>query len=406
MRNFTTTSDECPLPIPAGPSPGYGPPEALNRSGERGAIVLRHAMMGGGADAEALMRTLIDKDPFQVAQIRESFIYLYRRSVEFDINTETEGGFANGLLALIRGPLDNDVQLLDDMKDQPRAKAKVMNDVLLGRSNADLRAIKRAFQQAFNQTLEDVLLSSQFFDAGAHFKIVLGAKRAEESEPVLETSVERDVQAIYDAEERPKPDRTPISIIMSQRNDSQIRAIAERYRQLHARTLEDLFEKHFQGSLQAALLFQLRHAMNKPVHRAMLLAEAIEAIEADWDFQEQLLISRIVRYHWNPNDMRAVRAAFDNLYRRSLSKQLSREPQEAYRRLLLGCIGALPISEEPPASPASDLSAEAWPHPDEHRAPGNIGAAASWDFHLYRVPPPAPPTTGKDVLREPGRLGH
>ncbi len=54
-------------------------------------------------------------------------------------------------------------------------KESVLNDVLLARSNADMAAIKRAYQATYHQPLENVVRGDLSMKTERHFMMVLAA---------------------------------------------------------------------------------------------------------------------------------------------------------------------------------------------------------------------------------------
>ncbi len=55
--------------------------------------------------------------------------------------------------------------------------------------------------------------------------------------------------------------------------------------------------------MQNALLYQLRNALNKPGAAALLLEEAMSGMGT----RDHLLVSRVVRYHWDQRFMAEVK---------------------------------------------------------------------------------------------------
>jgi len=201
-------------------------------------------MKGFGTDEKTLIRVLANKDPLQVVVIREAYQRLHRRDLIADIKSEVSGSFEDGLVALVRGPLLHDVHLLHDATDGPGTKEKVLNDVLLGRSNADINAIKSQYHHTFGKRLEEVIRGDLSMKTERHFLIVLQAQRAEDSAPVVKAEVDRDVNDLYDATEgKVGTDEMKVCSILSTRNDNQIRAIAQEYQKKYARNLEDVIRR-------------------------------------------------------------------------------------------------------------------------------------------------------------------
>ncbi|KAJ0106972.1 hypothetical protein J7T55_011067 [Diaporthe amygdali] len=325
-----------PASFPTPVSPGYGPPQGIQWDANPTANAIRKAMKGFGTDEKTLIRELADKDPFQVHAINDAYQRNHRRNLVADLKDETSGWFEYGLVQLARGPLLADVHLLFDAMEGPGTKERALNDVLLGRSNADINAIKNAYRQVFHRDLLAAVKDDLSLKTERHFEIVLSAQRAEDSAPVNKPDVDRDVDAIYSATEgKLGTDEMRVCSILSTRNDNQIRAIAHEYKLKYARDLETVIKKEFRGHMEEALLFQLRRGMDKYMHQAILLEDAM----AGAGTKDYLLVSRVVRSHWDRANMANVKGAYEKRYGKSLARRIKGETSGDYERLMIACIG-------------------------------------------------------------------
>lgn len=293
-------------------------------------------MKGFGTDEKTLIRVLSTKDPLQIEAIKSTYFRNFSRTLEKDIISETRGYFETGLVALVRGPLLHDVHLLNSAMDGPGTKEKILNDVLLSRSNADIHAIKSMYQQTFHRPLEGDVKGDLSMKTERHFLIVLGANRAEDSSPVIAQQVDSDVMELYRATEgKVGTDEMMVCSILSTRNDNQIRAINHAYEQKFRRRLEDVIKKEFSGHMEQALLYQLRNAVDKYMHAATLLEDAMAGLGT----KDDLLVSRVIRYHWDRQTLANVKGAYQQSYRKSLASRVKGETSGDYGRLMLGCLG-------------------------------------------------------------------
>jgi annexin A7/11 len=271
------------------------------------------------------------------------------------VESETSGWFKEGLCAIIRGPLQTDVHLLKQATAGPGTKEKVLNDVLLGRSNADLRAIKETYQKTYNTSLEADIKADLSMKTERHFLMVLEANRNEESTPIIPQQVDQDVMEIYKATEgKVGTDELLVCSILSQRSDSQIRAIAYTYKQKFTRDLETVIKKvdpplyffldismltyafqEFHGHMEAALFYQLQTGTDKAMRDAMLLENAMAGLGT----HNALLTNRVVRIHWDRNHMAQVKGAYQHKYHKSLVHRVKSETSGDYERLLVACLG-------------------------------------------------------------------
>ncbi|KAI0974458.1 hypothetical protein F4678DRAFT_422755 [Xylaria arbuscula] len=321
---------------PNPPSIGYGSPQIIQWDANPDAQALRGAMKGIGTNEKALIQVLANKDPLQIEAIKGAYFRLYSRSLEKDIRSETSRYFQLGLIAIISGPLLHDVHLLHSATDGPGTKEKVLNDVLLGRSNADIRAIKGMYQHTFNRSLEHDVKGDLSMKTERHFMIVLGACRAEDSSPVIPQAVDQDVMELYRATEgKLGTDEMLVCSILSTRNDNQIRAISKTYEEKFRRPLEEVIKREFSGHMKEALLFQLRNAVDKYMHAASLLEDAMSGAGT----KDQLLVSRVVRYHWERHTLENIKGAYKHRYKKSVASRIKGETSGDYERLMVACVG-------------------------------------------------------------------
>lgn len=344
-----------PYVQPAPPTPGYGPAQHIAYDGSADADTLRKAMKGFGTDEALLIRTLAQKDALQINAIRVAYTNRHKRQLIADIKDEVKGRLEDGLLAIVRGPLQQDVTLLHDAMDGPGTKEKVLNDVLLGRSNADINAIKDRYKETFRTTLEADIKSDLNGKTERHFLMVLSATRNEESTPVYPQQVDADVTEIYKATEgKTGTDELLVCNILTQRSDTQIRAIAHAYKQKFTRDLETVIKKarihpshfskpkslltvnqEFSGHMESALIHQLRTGTDKAMRDAQLLEDTM----AGAGTKDTLLTQRVVRAHWDHDHMKQVKGAYQHKFHKSLTSSIKSETSGDYEKLLVACCG-------------------------------------------------------------------
>jgi annexin A7/11 len=216
-------------------------------------------MKGFGTDEKALIRHLATKDPLQVNVIRQAYKARFSRDLLNDVKGETSGWFEEGLCAIIRGPLLQDVVCLHGAMDGPGTKEKVLNDILLGRSNADLNAIKELYRKTYHQSLESAVKADLSMKTERHFLMVLAANRAEESAPVIPQQVDQDVMEIYKATEgKVGTDELLVCSILSERSNAQISAIAYTYKKKFTKDLDHVIKKVCPHSLSCLYIHTIK----------------------------------------------------------------------------------------------------------------------------------------------------
>jgi annexin A7/11 len=288
---------------------------------------LRKAMKGFGTDEKALIAILAPMDPLQAAGTRQAFNQRHRRDLLNDLESETSGYFRDGLLAMARGPLEQDVLNANKAIKGFGTKEAVLNDVLLGRSNADLNAIKAHYRHVYGRTLESDVKGDLSLKTERLFDMVLAARRNEESSPVIPQQIEADVNKVG-------ADQVAVCAVLTSRSDGQLRAISQAYRQKYHRELGEVLKKNFSGHMEDALMFILLNAEDRAKHDAQLLEDAM----AGMGTKDDLLVNRIVRIHWDKHRMSQARGAYRHFFQRDLADRIRGETKGDYEKLMVACV--------------------------------------------------------------------
>lgn len=287
-------------------------------------------MKGLGTDDTMLIRILSKPDPLQIELLKDTYRRRIQRSLEEDVASETSGNYRKGVLGLVDGPLKHDVSCLKDALKGAGTKEAVLNDVLLCRSNADMNAIKRAYHAKYNRTLESDVRGDLSLLTKEFFNMVMLARRAEESTPVVPQAIEADVRDLKAATEYSDINRLAICSILASRSDSQLQAICGTYPEF-----EKVIEKEFTYHLRDALLTIWRRAKNRALHDAEQLYECMSGIGLN---KEERLVQYIVRLHWDKQHLNQVKAAYSNKYHSNLEDRIRRKTSGDCRELLLAMI--------------------------------------------------------------------
>lgn len=292
-------------------------------------------MKGFGTDEKALIRVLGSLGPLEINGVKTAFQARHHRDLMKDIHSETSGHFRDGLMGIVRGPLDQDCHVLHDAIKGAGTKESALNDVLLGRSNADINAIKIHYHHTHHRSLESDVKGDLSMKTERLFDMVMSARRNEESAPLIPQQIEADVAEIYRATEgRAGADQIAVCSILTSRSDSQIRAIAQAYKQRYHRSLDENIKKEFSGHMEDALLFIVRAAEDPAKHDADLLEDAMRGLGTN----DHKLIRRIIMMHWNPQRLDQANRAYQHFYHRSLAERVRGETRGDYEKLMLACI--------------------------------------------------------------------
>ena len=302
----------------------------------READEVRSAMKRFGTNEKVLIAVLSRLDPLQINSLKAAFTQRHRRNLIPDLESETSGYFRDGLVALARGPLEQDCFLIQKAISGLGTKESVLNDVLLARSNADINAIKAHYQHMYHRTLENDVRGDLSMKTERLFNMVLSARRNEESSPVVPYETNDAVDQLYRATEGTKVgvDQLTVCSILSSRSDGQIRAISQAYQQKYHRALGNVIEKSFSGHMEDSLIFMLSAAEDRAKHDATLLEDSMKGMGT----KDELLVNRVVRIHWDRQRGAQAKAAYRHFFKKELSERIKGETRGDYERLMVACV--------------------------------------------------------------------
>ncbi|PLB37786.1 annexin [Aspergillus candidus] len=320
---------------PSFPSPGYVPGQMAPGDWRPQADQLRKAMKGFGTDEAALIRVLQNLDPLQMAAVRSTYASHLRRDLYRDVKSETGGYLRQGLLAVLDGPLNYDAQCVHEAIDGLGTKEWLLDDVLLGRSNADITAIRNAYQQIYRRSIEKDVEGDLSFKTSTLFVDVLRATRHEEGAHIDPHTIESEVKTLHDAMNgRMINNIQEVCGILARSSDNEIRAINQAYTARYNTPLEKALTKEFSGHMKDALLQMLRTAIDPAMRDAELLEDCMKGMGT----KDEKLVTRVVRVHWNHHHLDQVKRAYQHKYNKSLLDRVRGETSGDYQKLMLALL--------------------------------------------------------------------
>jgi len=296
---------------------------------------IHKAVKGWGTNEAVLIASLAKCDPVQINAIRTQYDQLFKGSLIKRLESETSGKLKELLVAVVSGPLMNDVNALKDAMKGVGTNEALLNHILIGRSNADMNAIKTAYQKVHGRTLDQDLRSDLSAATETMFLMITAARRNEDSVPVIPQQIDQDVRDLKDAFGNMLTKNSEKACqILTSRNDAQICAIAQHYEAQYRQPFAKVIEKTFTGHMEKALLLMLARAQDK----ALSDADQMEYAMAGLGTKDTLLIQAVVRAHWDRQHVQRVCQAFQKKYRKSLVDRISGETSGDYKKMLVAMV--------------------------------------------------------------------
>ncbi|KAJ5149575.1 hypothetical protein N7448_001153 [Penicillium atrosanguineum] len=320
---------------PSVPSLGYVPGQTAPGDFRPQADALRKAMKGFGTDEKALIQTLAPLDPLQMAAVRATYSSHIGRDLYKDVKSECGGYLRDGLLAVIDGPLMHDTACAREAIEGIGTKEWLMNDVLLGRSNADLNAIKTAYERTYRRPLTKDVEGDLSFKTASLFAAALRAQRHDESIPPNPHAMENEARTLHEATSaRMVNNVTEVCAIFARSSDNEIRAIDQAFHARYHASLEKHIEKEFAGHMEDALLHMYRTAKDPAMRDAILLEDCMSGMGT----KDERLVVRVVRVHWNRNHKEQVKRAYHRKFGKHLIERVRGETSGDYQRLMVALL--------------------------------------------------------------------
>lgn len=273
--------------------------------------VIRKAMKGFGCDEAALISVFTSpryENPWAMAQLVQDYSSRFVRDLADDIKSETRGDLETLLLALVRGPLEQDVRVLIKALDGFGTNEDALMDVLLCRSNADIRAISDEYRRIKGHDLLIDIKGDVDDTLFRLYSMVLAATRAEDMAPVNPEEIDEKVTELQCATEGiVGANAISVAHIFTGSNAAQLNAISDAYERKYQRSLEDVIGKEFRGDVEDALLYMLESAVDRARTDAKRLEEPLhKTIRKD-----RLFINRVVSLYWNRSRLEAAKSAYE-----------------------------------------------------------------------------------------------
>ncbi|PKS08141.1 hypothetical protein jhhlp_005416 [Lomentospora prolificans] len=308
-------------PTPA--SQGYDPAQKawaqpVNTSND--VETLRKAMKGMGCDEKALIKVLTKpqySNPWAMAQLVQDYNSRFIRNLADDIKSETRSGLEMALLALLRGPLGNDVYVLDKSLNRMGTDEEALMDVMLSRSNADIRAIAAEYKRVKNKDLLVDIKEDVDGTLLRMYSMILSATRAEDAAPVLPHEIDQKVTELQRATEGMiGSNAIAVAQIFVSSNAAQIDAMANAYQRKYHRSLQEVIEKEFRGDMEDALLRMLTAGQDRARSDALRLRESLTKRN------DKRLINLVVSLYWDRPRLDAAKEAYQKRYGIALAKEV------------------------------------------------------------------------------------
>ena len=241
------------------------------------------------------------------------------------IKMRVTGNLGKAAYATALGRWESEAYWANSWYQGGATRRELLIESLMGRTNSDIREIKNCFKdKRYNDDLEKCMKAELKADKfRAAILLALEERRMPESSPLDIGLVREDVVNLHRALSNPGGETAMMNIIVL-RSDTHLRetlrVFEKQYKLNFARAMIDK-SRNLVGETLAHIL---NGALNRPMRDALLLHQAISET-APGKERAELLISRLVRLHWEPKHLEKVKQQYEARYRMPVEIAIRKE---------------------------------------------------------------------------------
>ncbi|KAF1824485.1 Annexin [Dissoconium aciculare CBS 342.82] len=315
-------------------------------SGEDDAKTIAAALKHHNVDTDAICDVLPGLTHDNVMELRKEYKKLVKVqgkgvNISKHIKTKITGNFGKAVYIVSLGRWESEGYWANFWYQSHGSRRELLIESLMGRTNAEIRMIKDDFKDkrygdSLTRCMEKELKMDKFRTA---VLMVLEERRQEEQDSYPTEYIHRDVEVLNRAVRAEKGGETAMLEIIVRRSDAHLREVLRSYEKFH----RDNFAREAlrkSGNLVGEVIAHiLNGVINKPARDALLLQHAIQDIAAhnkDDELRYELLISRLVRLHWDRAHLTRVKREYYDKYRITLEQALDQATKGEFREFVVG----------------------------------------------------------------------
>lgn len=275
------------------------------------------------------------------------------------IKARLSGNLCKIIYATSLGRYESDAYWANCFYQSGASRRELLIESLVGRSNQQIREIKDVFKdKRYDDDLEKCMKAELKADKfRTAILLCLEERRMPEGIGVDMKRVHEDGMELYTALNNPGGETAMLQIILTRSNDH-LKEVLRYYEKSYGKNFaREMIRKsqnlvvshpgrtahvcHLANRTQGETLAHiLNGALNRPMRDAILLHQAIEEFaptasnprtpnptKEKAPGRAELLISRVVRLHWEPKHLEKVKSEYEKRYRESVTKAMIRDVQ-------------------------------------------------------------------------------
>ncbi|CAH1275025.1 unnamed protein product [Diabrotica balteata] len=296
------------------------------------AQVLKESMDGLGTNENAIIEILARRSNEQRRQIEHTYKTMFGEDLIETLKGELGGDFEDVILALMKEPLDFQVEELHRAISGMGTDDDTLVEILVVHENEEIQRISERYQELYETSLEDAIRGDE---SGTLQRLLVSLSTGgrDDSGLVDKNAAIADAQALYDAGESSwGTEESVFNSILCLKNKRQLKLIFDEYESMIGHSIEDAIDNEFSGSTKKAYLSLVTAIRDKPVYLATKLHDAMAGMGTDDKTLIRIIVSR------SEIDLEDIKEAYEAKYAKTLYERVSSDESSNIRKILLALI--------------------------------------------------------------------
>lgn len=289
-------------------------------------------MKGFGSDKTAIIRIMCNRSCAQRLEIVNIYKQMHGRDLIKDLKYELTGRLEDVIVGLCYSVPEYLARELNWAIAGLGTNEECLIEVLCTRSNAEIHAIKRCYQQIFNKDLERDIIG----DTSSNFRRILvslcNGSREEDMVPDA-CRARNDAHLLRQAGvDRWGTDVSTFNRIMATQSYEQLRLVFREYNALTNHTIAEAITREMSGDLKQAFLAVVKSVLNIHFYYAEKLYKSMKGIGTSDRVLIRIIVSRC------EVDMVQIKEEYRKNFKMTLEAAIQSDTSGHYRSALLALV--------------------------------------------------------------------
>ncbi|KAK1806888.1 hypothetical protein P4O66_005372 [Electrophorus voltai] len=298
------------------------------------AAVLDKAIKVKGVDEPTIIEVLVKRSNIQRQQIKAAYQQATGKSLEGALKSALQGELEDVVLGLLRTPAQYDAQQLKLAMKGLGTDEDTLVEILVTRSNREIKDIKMAYKDEFKSELENDIKS----DTSGDFRnalLALSKATRSEDKVVQEDLADKDARALYEAGEKRKGTDCAVFIdLLTSRSVPHLRKVFQLYSKYSKVDMAKAIDLELKGDIENCLIAIVKCVGSKPAFFAEKLNLAMKGSGYKGKILTRIIVSR------SEVDLVQIKQEYKKMYGKTLYKDILDETKGDYERILLALVGS------------------------------------------------------------------